>query len=140
MKKKSAILFLFISAAVFVFSQDEAGRPRSLLDRVLNTASELGRSSAPNSENPTFNILNKTGFTIKSVSVSRANTGGRDAVSFSGNLYNDESLRVSLKASLNEINSYNIRVVDEDGAYYSKRNVEITESAVIEIRISDLEG
>jgi hypothetical protein len=137
MKKKIALLFLCISAAVFVFPQDEEGRPRSLLERVLNTVSELGMSSLSNSENSTFNILNRTGFTVKSISVSRS--GSRDAISFDGNLYNGESFRFSLKISSGEANSYNIRLMDEDGAYYSKQNVEITEFAVIEIRITDLE-
>ena len=140
MKKKTAILFLFISAAVFAFSQEEPGRLRGLLDNMLNTASELGRTSFSNSENPTFNILNRTGFTVKFISVRRANSGGRDAVSFSGNLYNGESFRINLKVPPDETNSYNIRLVDEDGAHYSKQNVKITDSAVIEIHISDLEG
>ncbi|MDR2435646.1 MAG: hypothetical protein LBD47_13925 [Treponema sp.] len=137
MKKKIALLFLCISAAVFVFPQDEAGQSPSLLDRVLNIASELGMSSFSNSENSSFNILNRTGFTVKSISVSRS--GSQDLVSFDGNLYNGESFRFSLKISSGEANSYNIRLMDEDGAYYSKQNVEITESAVIEIRITDLE-
>jgi hypothetical protein len=137
MKKRIALLFLCISAVVFVFSQDEAGRSRSLLDRVLNTASELGRSSLSNSGNSTFNILNRTGFTVKSISVSR--TGSGDAVFFDGNLYHGESFRISLKMFSGEANSYNIRLLDEDGAYYSKQNVEITEFSVIEILITDLE-
>jgi flagellin-like hook-associated protein FlgL len=143
MKKRIITLFLFISAAVFVYSQDETSRLLNLLDNVLNTAAEVGKSvpspSQTNPENPTFNILNKTGFTVKNIEISQTNSTGQGILTFNGNLYNGQSARVTLKVPLSETNRYNIRLVDVDGARYSKQDVEITEYAVIEIRIGDFE-
>jgi hypothetical protein len=92
-----------------------------------------------NSEHPTFNILNRTGFTLKNIEISRVNSDGQGLITFNGSLYNGQSARVTLRAPLSEANRYDIRLMDVDGARYSKHDVEITEYAVIEIRIGDFE-
>jgi hypothetical protein len=143
MKKRFLVFFLLVSAAVFVYSQDEAGRLLNLLDEVLSTATEVGRprsgSALPNSpETPTFIILNNTGFTVKNILASRADTDNWNII-FTGNLYNGHSARITLKAPLNEINRYNIRMVDDGGDYYAKYGVEISEFITITISINDFE-
>ena len=143
MKKTGIILVLLAGAAGVIYSQDETSRLLNLLDNVLNTAAEVGRSGAPaapaNSETPTFNILNKTGFTLKSIEISRANSDAQGLITFNGSLYNGQSARVTLRVPLSEANRYDIRLVDVDGARYAKHDVEITEYAVIEVLIGDFD-
>ena len=143
MKKTGVILLLLICGAGMAYSQDEASRLLNLLDNVLNTASEMGRSTPqalqPNSGNTTVNILNKTGFTVKSIEISRSDSGDQGVVTVNGSLYSGQSARVTLRGPLSEASRYDIRLVDEDGDRYLKHDVEITEFAVIEIRIGDFE-
>jgi hypothetical protein len=149
MKRKTITLFLLISGALAVYSQDEASRLLNLLDSVLNTAAEVGKAapsssssppSAPAEGNPTFNILNKTGFIIKSISITQADSGDETSITLNGNLYNGQSARVSLTVPLSVANRYDIRLVDVDGDQYAKQNVEITDFAIIEVRINDFEN
>ena len=144
MKNKGLILLALLSAAGAVYAQDETTRLLNLLDNVLNTAVDIGRASSlsadlSNSDNPTFNILNKTGFTVKSISINQADNGSEGAITIKVMLFNGESARVTLNAPLSKVNRYDIRLVDEDGSLYSKSNVEITPSGVIEVRINDFE-
>ncbi|MDR2479467.1 MAG: hypothetical protein LBD48_09170 [Treponema sp.] len=143
MKNKRLILLLLMSAAGAVYAQDETTRLLNLLDNVLNTAADIGRASLSadlsNPDNPSFNILNKTGFTVKSISISRADNGSEGVITLNVVLFNGESARVTLNAPLSRVNRYDIRLVDEDGSRYSKSNVEITPSGVIEVRINDFD-
>lgn len=142
MKKKAVFLILLISAASVVYSEDETKQLLELLDTILTTATEIGKTVTPpaqsNPANPTFNIRNRTGFTIKSVSVNQTNSD-KGLITLNGSLFNGQSVRVTLKMPLSEVNRYNIRMVDVDGAAYSRQDVEIIDSAVIEILISDFE-
>jgi hypothetical protein len=142
MKKKAVFLILLISAASVVYSEDETRQLLELLDTILTTATEIGKTVTPpaqsNPANPTFNIRNRTGFTIKSVSVNQTNSD-KGLITLNGSLFNGQSVRVTLKMPLSEVNRYNIRMVDVDGAAYSRQDVEIIDSAVIEILISDFE-
>jgi hypothetical protein len=137
------MLFLFLNAALVLYSQEEANRLIELLSNTLNAAAEAGRASPANPsnpENPGFTVLNKTGYTVRNIFVCLADVKEWGANIFSGGrLYNGESARITLNTPLSTANRYNIRLVDEDGDCYSKYNVEITEFAVIVITISDFE-
>jgi hypothetical protein len=132
-----------MSAAAFVYSQDEVKQLLDLLDSALNTAADIGKPrSSPaqtySSENPSFSVRNRTGYTVKDIFVNQTG-GGDDAVTVSGNVYDRQSVRVKLQSPLSEVSRYSIRMVDESGDSYIKRDVQITEAATIEINIGDLE-
>jgi hypothetical protein len=144
MKKKGIFLLLSFMAAAFVFAQDEGSRLLDLLDSALEAAegSRLAPSPVPSqgsAENSLFNILNKTGFTIKTIFISSEDSGAGETTIFNGNLYNDQSARINLNIPGSKTSRYKIRLVDADGDWYSKYDVDISASSVIVITISDFE-
>jgi hypothetical protein len=144
MIKKAFLLCLLLTGLVPVFSQDEGSRLLDILDTALNAAEGSIPSASPapaqgGGENPAFNILNKTGFTIKAIFISAAGEDSGEKNVFNGNLYNGQSTRILLELPRSKANRYNIRLVDADGDRYSKHDVDISSPVVIVISISDFE-
>jgi hypothetical protein len=124
-----------------VFPEDSASRLLNLLEDVLSTAVESGRSSTqsprPSPENPSFYLLNKTGFTVKEVYVTQAQSETWGSNVFQGFLYNGQTILITLRLPLSAADQYNIRLVDADGDHYSKYNIQIIEYGVVEMTINE---
>jgi hypothetical protein len=142
MRKKIFLIFLMANISLSGFPDDNPNRILDFLEDVLSAAAESGKSSPPQSpyqpsENPSFYLLNKTGFTVKEVYVSQTQSESWGSNVFKGYLYNGQTALITLRLSLSEVDLYNIRLVDIDGDHYSKYNVQITEYVIVEISIGD---
>jgi hypothetical protein len=142
MRKKACFGFLIMAMSVQVFPEDSGSRLLNLLEDVLSAAAESGKSSPPQfphppSDTPSFYLLNKTGFVIKEVYVTQAQSDGWGTNVFQGYLYSGQTVLITLRLPLRTADHYNIRLVDVDGDHYSKYNVPITEYGTVEITISE---
>ncbi|GHV95620.1 hypothetical protein AGMMS50293_19400 [Spirochaetia bacterium] len=141
LKRRVFTLFLLICVAVFVRAQDEPSRLIEILDGVISAAADIGRTApsrgASNPENPSFSILNKTGFSIREILLGQAGSDNWGENILKITLGDGQSARITLNMPLSMINHYNIRLVDIDGDHYTKQDVEITEFVTIVITIED---
>jgi hypothetical protein len=141
MQKKVCFLFL-MAMSVPAFSQDNSSKLLNLLEDVLSAAVESGKTSTPQdphqpSDTPSFYLLNKTGFTVKEVYVTQAQSDTWGANVFQGFLYSGQTVLITLRLPLSAADQYNIRLVDADGDHYSKYHVSITEYGMVEITINE---
>ena len=94
----------------------------------------------PNRNLPTVRITNKTGYTVFYVYISPASSSGwEEDVMGDKVLLNERSVNVRLAKHLNEINRYDVRLIDSDGDTYTKWNVLITPNINIEFTIRDID-
>ena len=143
MTKKVFFLLLLVQGVVLVFAQDGASRLLEILDNALNTAADSSKTAPAAGQSlsdvPAFNIINNTGFTIKSIFICPVDSEIWETSIFNGSLYNGQSTRINLELPLSKANRYNIRLVDVDGDRYSKYDIDISSPLVIVVSISDFE-
>jgi hypothetical protein len=129
---------LAVCLAFPVFPDEETNRILNILDDVLSAAAELENPvSPPKPDAPGFYLLNKTGFTVREVYVRPDHAADWGSGVFNGYLYKGQTILVPFEFLPGDEARYHIRLVDVDGAVYSKYNVEISEYSTIEVSISD---
>ena len=142
MSKKNIALFVFLCCTAFtVRAQDETARLLNIVDGILNSAEEklAPPSASADTVSVTFQIVNETGFTVKSILICRADDKDWGDNYLSGALLNKQRITINFNQPLDGTVLYNIRMIDEDGDRYSKYNVKLNNRSTIRIGISDFE-
>jgi hypothetical protein len=137
--RKRLPVFILITCLVFpVFPDGETNRLLNILDDVLSAAAELGNPiPPPKPDTPGFYLLNKTGFTVREVYIRPAHAADWGPGVFNGYLYKGQTALIPFEFPPGDEVRYHIRLVDVDGDFYSKYNIEIAEFSTIEMNISD---
>ena len=91
---------------------------------------------------PLITIVNKTGYTIYFLYISRTDADGweKDVLGESGIILDDDSFNLRLPYPISVANRYDIRLVDKDGDTYTKWNVLIKPNTEIIFAIDDIDG
>ena len=90
---------------------------------------------------PPVTIVNNTGYVIYYLYVSPATSDswGEDRLAADQVIGNRETVSVRLPHAINEVNKYDIMIVDSDGDTYSKYNVTLTANGTVTFTIRDLD-
>jgi len=91
---------------------------------------------------PQITIINNTGYPVKSINISPVTSDTWDENRLSSNqiLRSGQSLTLSLPFPIEEINRYDIRLIDTDDDFYIKMNVLVTAGGRIEFTFNDFQG
>ena len=141
LKRKGIILLLFLVVAVTAHPQDEASRLLNRLDSFLSTAEERLATTPTGSvnESPNFFVVNNTGFTIRSIFVSRAENGIWGDNVLPHLLHNGQNASINPGLPLDGTTLYNIRLVDVDGDYFGQFNITLSPRTRVRIGIGDFQ-
>ena len=90
-------------------------------------------------ELPQIIIVNRTGYTITNVYFSSTadDEWGLDRLAANAIIRNNQSVTFTLSYPINEVNRYDIMVIDGDGDTYTKLNVRVSNNSRIEFTIED---
>jgi hypothetical protein len=91
---------------------------------------------------PSISIVNNTGYTIYYIYVSPASDEewGEESLGEEAVLERDQSFTAALPFPLNQVNVYDICLVDEDGDRYYKWGLTVTNNARIVFTMDDLDA
>jgi len=97
-------------------------------------------SAAPNSNNPSISIINNTGSTIWYLYLSEATSTswGQDRMASDQILRNNDSVSVQLPNPINQVNRYDIKLIDSNSNDYIKMNVLVTANGRIVFTAEDM--
>ena len=139
MKKiKIVFLMLLFLTVITASSQEGQGERR----RGEGRGEGRGRSVSPsNAEAPdkiSIWIINETGFIVKAAFVRKANENSWGDNLLDDLLHKGERAAVSID-SFDRDSTYNIRVQDEEGDFYTKYDVKLRERGTVRMEIGDFE-
>jgi len=122
---------LFFAAVFAVFPQDGSER---------SDPSNRRRPGPPSADSGklSFSVLNETGFPVRAVFVCKSDNEDWGENILASPLLDKERVSVSIDFFERGI-TYNIRVQDVDGDFYSKYNVGLRERSVVKMEMTDLE-
>jgi len=95
-----------------------------------------------NSGQPTFTIINNTGYTVHYVYISPVTNAswGQDWLRNDQIMRNGQSVSWYLSSSMSEGNGFDIRIVDSDGFTYTKSNFRISANSQFNFTINDADA
>ena len=143
MVKRNVLSLLLFLCMTFAIGAQDGDNKNSDVAGTRPSATRRNPQTQANTDfgKLTFFIINETGFTIKAIYICKSNAAGQ--VIWGENIlaspiYKGESFTVNLD-NYDFASTYNIRLMDADGDYYSKFNLNLKPRGTIKIEIADFE-